>query len=190
MSALTLEPILKGRRSQPHMLIETLLDVQESNGYVSTEDMKIISLELGVPEIEVYRAANFYKALSLKPRGKNVITICAGTACHVRGSNLLASQIHGLLGIGPGETTADGQFTLEQVNCLGACALGPVVVLNGEYHDHVTPAKLKALILKAGGQEKQAPGKKRAPVKSSARKEAAACANGKKRHSSGKALKS
>lgn len=146
MSVLTLESILKGRRSQPHQLIEVLHDVQECYRYIPEEDMRIVSRELGVPLIEVYRVANFYKAFSLKPRGRNVITICTGTACHVRGSNLLSNQVLGQLGISQGDTTEDGQFTLEQVNCLGACALGPVVVLNGTYYKHMTPSKLRLLI--------------------------------------------
>ena len=146
MSALIIESILKGRRSQPHMLIEVLHDVQERYGYIPEEDMRIISTELGVPEIEVYQVASFYKAFSLKPRGRNTITICTGTACHVRGAKLLSNQLLGQLGISPGDTTEDSQFTLEQVNCLGSCALGPVVVHNGTYYDHMTPRKLRSLI--------------------------------------------
>ena len=156
MSALTMESILKDRRSQPHQLIEVFQDIQEHHGYISEQDMKIVSRELGVPEIEAYRVANFYKAFSLKPRGRHVFTICSGTACHVRGSKMLADQIKGQLGIGPGETTEDGMFTLEQVNCLGACALGPVVVLNGAtepvYYDHMTPGKLRKLIISLNGK--------------------------------------
>lgn len=158
MSVLTLESILKGRRSQPHQLIEVLQDVQEHNGYIPQEDMVAISRELGVPQIEVYRAANFYKAFSLKPRGRNVITVCAGTACHVRGTHLLANQVFGQLGISAGETTEDGLFTVEQVNCLGACALGPVVVLNGTYYDHMTPGKLRKLINKVSKKGMEVPG--------------------------------
>jgi NADH:ubiquinone oxidoreductase subunit E len=146
MSAMSIESILKGRRSQPHMLIEVLHDVQERYGYIPEEDMRVISRELGVPEIEVYRVASFYKAFSLKPRGRNMITICTGTACHVRGAKLLSNQVLGQLEISPGDTTEDGQFTLEQVNCLGSCALGPVVVHNGTYYDHMTPHKLSSLI--------------------------------------------
>ena len=108
--------------------------------------MRVISRELGVPEIEVYRTANFYNAFSLKPRGRNTITICTGTACHVRGAKLVSNQVMGQLGISSGDTTEDGQFTIEQVNCLGSCALGPVVVLNGTYYDHMTPSKLRSLI--------------------------------------------
>jgi NADH:ubiquinone oxidoreductase subunit E len=82
----------------------------------------------------------------LKPRGKNVITICTGTACHVRGAKLNLSQAIGQLGVEPGEVTDDGLFTIESVNCLGACALAPVVTENGSCHNHMSPGKLRKLI--------------------------------------------
>src|SRR5512136_206082 len=118
MSATRLDSILEGRRSQPHMLIEVLLDLQDQEGYLPEEALKTVSKELGVPLIDVYRVANFYKTFSLKPRGKNVITICMGTACHVRGAHLLLDQVSGQLGLQPGNTTEDGMFTVERVNCL------------------------------------------------------------------------
>ena len=153
MANSTLDPILEGRRSQPHQLIELLHDVQESQGYLSEGAMKTISQVLGVPLIEVYRVAHFYKAFSLKPRGKNVVTICMGTACHVRGSNLLLDQAKAQLAVAPGDTTEDGQFTLEAVNCLGACALGPIVVHNGSYRNHMDPGALRKTINKAHGEK-------------------------------------
>ena len=114
-----------------------------------------VARELGVPLMEVYRVANFYKAFTLKPRGKNVITICTGTACHVRGSDLLIDQVKGQLRIEPGDTTKDGLFTIECVNCLGACALAPIVVQNESYLDHMTPAKLRKIIDNAKGKKKK-----------------------------------
>ena len=141
-----LGPILSGRRSQPHQLIEVLQDVQERFGYISEDAMKAVSNELGVPLIDVYSAASFYKAFSLKPRGKNVLTMCMGTACHVRGAKLLLNQATGQLGVKPGEMTKDGLFTVEQVNCIGACAIGPVVNENGHCHHHMNPSKLRKLI--------------------------------------------
>jgi len=146
MESLQLESILEGRNSQPHQLIEVLQDVQESYGYIPEEGMKEISKTLGVPLIEVYRVASFYKAFKLKPAGKYVITICNGTACHVRGSQLLLDQAVSQLGIKPGEVTDDGMFSIEHVNCLGACALGPIASENGSYHHHMTPAKLRKFI--------------------------------------------
>ena len=156
MSDFTIDSILDGRRSQPHQLIEVLQDVQDTFGYLPQETMETASRELGVPLIEVYRAACFYKAFSLKPQGKYVVTVCRGTACHVRGCDLLIDQVLGQLNVKPGETTEDGLFTLECVNCLGCCALGPTVVINGTYYHHVSPGKLRSLIefTSRAGEEK------------------------------------
>ena len=142
----TFEQILKGRRSQPNQLVEVLQDIQKNYGYISKEAMQAVSQGLGVPIIEVYQVASFYKAFRLKPSGKNVLTMCLGTACHVRGGRLLLDQATGQLGVKSGEVTADGLFSIEHVNCLGACALGPIVTENGSYHHRMTPAKLRKLI--------------------------------------------
>ena len=142
----TLDQIVEGRRSQPNQLIEVLHDVQRNYGYISKEAMQTVSQALGVPLIEVYRVASFYKAFRLKPSGKNIVTMCMGTACHVRGARLLLDQATGQLGVKPGEVTPDGLFSVEHVNCLGACALGPIVSENGSYHHHMTPGKLRKLI--------------------------------------------
>ncbi len=154
----TLASILEGRRSQPHQLVEVLQDVQKHQGYVSEEAMRTVSEELGVPLMEVYSVASFYKAFSLKPRGKNVITVCMGTACHVRGSKLVLNQATGQLSVAPGEITEDGLFTVKNVNCIGACALGPVVTENGACHHHMSPGKLRKLIkfLSSPGTEETA----------------------------------
>ena len=151
----SLDSILEGRRSQPHQLIEVLQDVQEHYGYIPEESMKGISDELGVSLMDVYSVASFYKAFALKPRGRNVITICTGTACHVRGAKRILNQASGQLGVVPGEMTADGLFTVENVNCIGACALGPVVTENGSCHHHMDPGKLRKLIksLRRRGKE-------------------------------------
>ena len=141
-----LERISDGRFREPKYLIEVLQDVQQAEGYISEEVMSAVSERLAVPLIEVYRVASFYKAFSLQPRGKHVITVCTGTACHVRGAPRMLDQVSGQLGIQPGETTDDQLLTVESVNCLGACALGPVVVLDGVYHHHMTPGKLRKLI--------------------------------------------
>ena len=117
--------------------------------------MRYISENLGVPIIEVYRVASFYKAFRLKPSGKNVITMCTGTACHVRGARLLLDQAVGQLGIKPGEVTEDGLFSVEHVNCLGACALGPIVSENGSSYHHMTPGKLRKLIDSLSREERE-----------------------------------
>ena len=157
MSDEVLEKILAGRRSQPQQLVEVLQDVQEAFGYIPEDVMKTVSRELGVPLIEVSRAAHYYRAFSLQPRGRHVITVCMGTACHVRGAPRLLDEVKGELGIEPGQTTDDGMFTLERVNCLGACALGPVVVLDGQYHGKMTPNKLRQLVESVQAAEKEVP---------------------------------
>ena len=150
-----IEPLLQERKSQPHQLIEVLHDVQETYGYIPQEAMTTMAKNLGVPLIEVYRVASFYKAFSLKPRGKNVLTLCLGTACHVRKAKLLLNQALTQLKVNPGEISEDGLFTVEHVNCLGACALGPVVVQNGTYHHHMNPGKLRNLIKTVRKAEKE-----------------------------------
>ena len=144
--------ILKNRNKTPNELVEVLQDLQEAHKYLPEEELRIISKELKVPLIEVFRVANFYRAFTLKPQGKHLLTVCMGTACHVRGAPKLSDEVLGQLNVKPGETTEDGQFTVEIVNCLGACALGPVVILDGKYYDHMTPAKLRDLIQKLSGK--------------------------------------
>lgn len=146
MPSRTFEEIMEGRVSQPGQLIEVLQDIQDSYGFLSEKHLRAVSRGLGVPMIEVYRVASFYKAFRLKPAGKIVLTLCMGTACHVRGSRLLLDQATWRLGIKLGEVTPDGLFSIEQVNCLGACALGPIVKENHIFHHHMTPGKLRKLI--------------------------------------------
>jgi len=148
-----LDQILEGHRSQPHQLVEVLQDVQEEYGYISQESMRAVSQALGVPLMEVYSVASFYKAFRLTPAGKNVLTMCTGTACHVRGARLLLDQATGQLGVNSGEVTPDGLFSVEHVNCIGACALGPIVTENGSCHHHMTPGKLRKLIESLGSRE-------------------------------------
>jgi NADH-quinone oxidoreductase subunit E len=148
--------ILDGRRAEPRYLIEVLQDVQQAEGYIPQDIMSAVSERLRVPPIEVYRVANYYKAFTLKPRGKHLITVCMGTACHVRGAPRMLDEVAGQLGVEPGQTTDDRLFTVESVNCLGACALGPVVVLDGTYHHHMTPGKLRRLIESVRRSEQEA----------------------------------
>ena len=152
----TLDEIVDSRRGMPSQLIEVLQDVQEAEGHISETAMSMVSARLEVPLIEVYRVASFYKAFCLKPRGRHLIVVCMGTACHVRGAPRMLDEVLGQLNVKPGETTDDGAFTVERVNCLGACALGPVVVLDGEYHAHMTPGKLRKLIASIRQKDREA----------------------------------
>lgn len=146
MDLTAVETILKGRGQEPFDVMEALQDIQEECGYLSEEAMCLVSESLNVPAIEVFRLANFYKTFSLKPRGKHLITVCMGTACHVGGASKLVDEVLGQLKVEPGETTEDRMFTVETVNCLGACALAPVLVIDGKYYDHMTPGKLRRLV--------------------------------------------
>ena len=129
-----MDSILKSRECVPSELIEVLQDIQQKEGYLPEDMLVEVSKRLSVPLIEVFRVANFYKVFTLQPRGKYLITVCMGTACHVRGAPKIIDEVLGQLNIKPGQTTEDGLFTVEGVNCVGACALGPVVIINGKYH--------------------------------------------------------
>lgn len=146
MEPSNVDAILDNRGAEPFDIVEVLQDLQELHGYLPEEVLRRVSTSFGVPLIEVFRLASFYKAFSLKPRGRHLVTVCLGTACHVRGAPRTLDEVVAQLGVEPGETTEDRTFTVETVNCLGACALGPVVVVDGEYHDHMSPAKLRTLL--------------------------------------------
>lgn len=141
-----LDAILKGRGSEPFHVMECLQDIQEEFRYLPEEAMVRVSEALEIPLIEVFRLANFYKAFSLKPRGRHLVTTCLGTACHVQGAPRLVDELVSGLEVQPGGTTQDGAFTVETVNCVGACALAPVLIIDGKYYDHVTPWKVRELL--------------------------------------------
>ncbi len=161
----TVLQILERREPAPQQLVEILLDIQDECGHIPQAAMILVAERLKIPLIEVFRVASFYKAFALTPRGRHLITLCQGTACHVRGAPRMLDEVLGFLGVEAGQTTADGLFTVECVNCLGACALGPVVVLDGEYHDHMTPAKLRKLAQAVRDAEKGAPAHAEASVR-------------------------
>jgi len=127
-------------------LIHILHRVQAEFGYIPPEAISAIAKHLKITENQIYGVLTFYKAFSLKPRGEHLITICMGTACHVRGAPRILDEFKRGLGIEPGETTADDQFTLETVNCVGACALGPIVISDGDYHGQMKTREVDKLI--------------------------------------------
>jgi NADH-quinone oxidoreductase subunit E len=135
-------------------LVPILQDVQREWNYLPQEALEAVCKTLDIPISRVYEVATFYKAFSLTPRGKYQVQLCLGTACHVRGANLLQDQIERTLDIRAGETTEDLEFTFETVNCLGACALGPVLVVNEEYHGQMTMSKTNKLFRKLGKEVK------------------------------------
>lgn len=155
-----LNNLLKNRQVTSCELIEVLQDVQKEYNYLPEDVLRTVSDRLNVALIEVFRVANFYKAFTLRPRGRHLLTVCMGTACHVRGAPKFLDEVLGQLKLSPGETTEDGEITVETVNCLGACALGPVVVLDGKYYDHMTTQKLRNLIQQTRSKSPQKSKKK------------------------------
>jgi NADH-quinone oxidoreductase subunit E len=127
-------------------LIPALLDIQDTYHYLPPAALQRVAERMQIPMIRVHQVAAFYKAFSLEPRGKHIITVCLGTACHVRGGDLLVDQVGRLLDIEPGKTTKDMLFTLEAVNCLGACSLGPIMVIDGKYYGHMAASKVERVI--------------------------------------------
>ena len=144
--AATTKKIVKKHGGDKSAMIAVLQDIQEAFNYLPKEALKTAAKAMNVPFSRVYEAATFYTAFSLKPRGENIVKICMGTACHVRGASALEDKFERKLGIKPGETTKDNKFSLETVNCVGACALGPVVVINTEYHGQMTMKKIDKII--------------------------------------------
>lgn len=127
-------------------LIAALEEIQSRYRYLPPEALILASERLGVPLSQTYSVATFYNAFSLKPKGKHCLNVCMGTACHVRGSPQVLDRLETKLGLKAGGTTRDWQFTLETVNCLGACALGPIVVTDGEYSGQMTSQKADQLL--------------------------------------------
>lgn len=131
-------------------LVPILQDVQKRFNYLPKEALNNVSTLLGVPLSQVYHVTTFYKTFSLLPRGKHQFNLCLGTACHVRNASLIGEHIERTLGIKAGETTSDLEFTFETVNCLGACALGPILVVDAEYHGQMTISKANKILKKLG----------------------------------------
>lgn len=127
-------------------LIHMLHDAQKKFGYIPAHSISKISRELKISESEIFGILTFYKAFALEPRGKHLITICLGTACHVRGGVQIVEEMERKLNIKVGKTTPNRKFTLETVNCLGCCAIGPVVVVNGKYYSNITIKKVDAIL--------------------------------------------
>ena len=148
-----IDAIIAGYQGKTSGLTTILQDIQGEYNYLPPQAMERVAEKMGLPLSQVLNVATFYKAFSLEPRGKHLITICLGTACHVRGGMRLVEQIERLLKIRAGVTTPDMEFTLETVNCVGSCALGPVMIVDGEYHGKMVSSKVKRVLKKYGTLE-------------------------------------
>ena len=127
-------------------VIALLQDVQKQYGYLPRAVLNLISERLGLPHTQLFGLATFYRAFSLKPRGRHLINVCTGTTCHVKGAPLLLEALERELGCRCGETTSDGRFSIETVNCVGACALAPIVVIDEEAHGRLSQTKLRKVL--------------------------------------------
>ena len=141
-----IQAILQAYPPEQRFSLAMLQDMQHKFNYIPREGMEALAVYLGCPLSSLYAMATFYKALSLKPKGRHIIKLCDGTACHIRGSTTLLDGVRRLLGINAGETSEDGLFSLELVNCLGSCALAPVMVVDGTYYGRVTLEKLPKIL--------------------------------------------
>jgi len=140
------DKILKQYRNEESAILAILQDIQDRDRYLAKEVCERIAEKLSIPVARVYRLATFYRAFSLTPQGRHLISCCMGTACHVRGAPRILDKLEMELGIDSGGTTEDMMFSLETVNCLGACATGPLVVIDGYYYGHMNSTKVGSVL--------------------------------------------
>jgi NADH-quinone oxidoreductase subunit E len=146
----TIKSIVNKYNLDKSFLVPVLQDVQKELNYLPREALDLVGSFLNVPISQIYEVATFYKAFSLKPRGKFQLALCQGTACHVRGVPQIVDHVERTLNLKAGETSEDLKYTFETVNCLGACALGPIMVVNGEYNGKMTISKTDKILKKLG----------------------------------------
>lgn len=144
--ALELEKVLAKYKGQKGALIPVLQAAQNIYGYLPVEVLKEISLGLKIPVSKIYGVVTFYAQFHLRPRGRNIIRVCLGTACHVRGGSKIVEAVTNAVGIKDGETTEDLRYTFESVACLGACGLAPVMMVNDDTHGRLTPDMVAGLL--------------------------------------------
>ena len=141
-----IDQIIDNYHGDASYLIQVLLDIQSENNWLPKEALEQVGERLDVPLTRIQHIATFYKAFSLVPKGRHGVHICMGTACHVRGAARVLDAVQDLTGIKPGETDLELKFSLETVNCLGCCALGPVVEIDGKTHGKMAPAEVAAVL--------------------------------------------
>lgn len=142
------DSIVEKYNQKPFALISILQDIQEKVGYLPPDVLRQVAQKMDISLRQIYGVATFFKSLNLTPPGNHTITLCLGTACHVRGGGRILSEISNFLHIAPDETTEDGEFTLRTVNCLGACAIGPVMVVDDKYYGKMSASRAKNLLVK------------------------------------------
>ncbi len=143
-----IEDILERYPAKPEYLIFLLQDIQADCGYLSSESMQLVSDHTGVPITQAYSVATFYQSFRLEPVGEHEVKVCLGTACHLKGGQRIVDELERQLGISAGETSEDMMFTLDTVNCVGACALAPVLVVDDEYESNISAGQVKKILKK------------------------------------------
>jgi len=142
------DPIVEKYEQKPSALIAILQDIQDKVGYLPPDVLGRVAKKMDISLRQIYGVATFFKSLNLTQPGQHTITLCLGTACHVRAGGRILSEISNFLDIEPDETTEDGFFTLRSVNCLGACAIGPVMVVDDKYYGKMSTSRAKSLLVK------------------------------------------
>jgi len=155
MEVSKIDAIIERYEGKESSILAILQDIQAKEKYLPKEALEHIGERLHIPLNKIYRIATFYRAFSLMPRGRHEIVVCLGTACHVRGGQRIVDQFTMELGIRSGETTPDRNFTLETVNCLGVCAAGPVVAIDGQYFGKMSAAKVEGTLKKFRSDKKE-----------------------------------
>lgn len=143
-----LEQFIEEHKDMPGPLMPVMQTAQELFGYLSLETMELISDRLSVPVSEIYGVATFYALFSLTPKGDNIISVCTGTACYVKGAQAVLDEVKKQLGIDSGETTPDGKFTIQDTRCLGCCGLAPVMTINNDVYGRLVPSDIKDILAK------------------------------------------
>lgn len=144
--ATSVETIVQRYGQDVGFLIPILQDVQKERGYLPLADLKQVARELKIPLSQVYNVVTFYKSMTLKPRGRHVITVCTGTVCHLKGAGKLIQAVGNEFKVPLGGTSEDMRFTLEGVNCVGACALAPVLIVDGKYYAKAKPDEVGKIL--------------------------------------------
>jgi len=154
MTPVQISAILERHGNSDANLLGILQDIQDEENWLPRETLETVAQRLDVPFTRIYRLATFFKSLSLKPRGKHICQVCIGTTCHVRGAPKLVDKVELDMEVKAGQTTEDMLFTMETVGCVGACALGPLVVLDKEYHGNLTVEGLGKILKKVKKERK------------------------------------
>jgi len=153
MDTAKVEAIITKHNGDATALLAIMQDIQAEENYLPRDAVEHVAKKLGIPISRIYSMATFFESFHLEPRGKHICTVCMGTACHVRGAQRLVEQLERDLKVMSGGTSEDGLFTLEEVNCVGACALGPLVIIDGKYHGNTTSAKISKVVTEMQKEE-------------------------------------